>query len=55
METYPDRFTTDFEHNKEMLENANLESKWVRNRLAGYITKLMKRRESEGRVPASED
>lgn len=40
MERYPDAFsTTDFEHNKEAVTQlTNIESKEVRNRIAGYIT-----------------
>ena len=42
--TYPDKFTSDFEHNKRMvallLKGA---SKRVRNRVAGYITRLISR------------
>lgn len=41
---YPDRFTTDFEHNKRALEElVEAESKYVRNVLAGYITRYMRR------------
>lgn len=39
MERYPDAFTTDFDENKELVtELTNVESKQVRNRIAGYIT-----------------
>ncbi|GGL52828.1 30S ribosomal protein S17e [Halocalculus aciditolerans] len=40
MERYPDAFSTeDFDHNKEAVEQlTNIESKPVRNRIAGYIT-----------------
>jgi len=39
MERYPDAFSTDFEHNKELVnELTNIESKSVRNRIAGYVT-----------------
>lgn len=40
MERYPDAFSKeDFEHNKEAVEQlTNIESKPVRNRIAGYIT-----------------
>jgi small subunit ribosomal protein S17e len=40
MERYPDAFSTeDFEHNKEAVTQlTNIESKEVRNRIAGYIT-----------------
>jgi small subunit ribosomal protein S17e len=39
---YPDRFTTDFEENKKLL-NSLLEiySTRLRNRIAGYITRLV--------------
>jgi small subunit ribosomal protein S17e len=39
MERYPDAFGDDFEHNKELVEElTNIESKSVRNRIAGYVT-----------------
>ncbi|MEF8779015.1 MAG: 30S ribosomal protein S17e, partial [Natronomonas sp.] len=39
MERYPDAFASDFEHNKELVtELTNVESKGVRNRIAGYVT-----------------
>lgn len=38
MEEYPDAFGPDFEHNKErVMQLTNVESKSVRNRIAGYI------------------
>jgi small subunit ribosomal protein S17e len=40
MERYPDAFGDDFEHNKELVEElTNIESKSVRNRIAGYVTR----------------
>jgi small subunit ribosomal protein S17e len=40
MERYPDAFSTEFEHNKELVgELTNIESKGVRNRIAGYVTR----------------
>jgi small subunit ribosomal protein S17e len=40
MDRYPDAFADDFEHNKEVVtELTNVESKGVRNRIAGYITR----------------
>ena len=40
LERYPDAFTTDFEQNKESVEKlTNVESKGVRNRIAGYVTR----------------
>ena len=39
MERYPDAFGPDFEHNKDVVEElTNIESKGVRNRVAGYVT-----------------
>lgn len=40
MENYPNAFGHDFEHNKERVTQlTNIESKGVRNRVAGYITR----------------
>lgn len=40
LETYPNAFNTDFETNKDSVEQlTNVESKGVRNRIAGYITR----------------
>ena len=40
MNRYPDAFGDDFEHNKEVVtELTNVDSKGVRNRIAGYITR----------------
>jgi small subunit ribosomal protein S17e len=40
LERYPDAFGHDFEHNKDLVtELTNIESKGVRNRIAGYITR----------------
>ena len=42
MERYPKAFGDDFEHNKELVtELTNVESKGVRNRIAGYVTRKM--------------
>lgn len=39
LEQYPQAFNDDFEHNKESVtELTNVESKGVRNRIAGYVT-----------------
>ena len=43
LELYRDEFTTDFEHNKRMVEElTNIKSKTLRNRVAGYVTRLIK-------------
>ena len=40
LERYPESFNQDFETNKESVETlTNVESKSVRNRIAGYITR----------------
>lgn len=40
LERYPDAFTQDFEQNKDSInELTNVESKGVRNRIAGYVTR----------------
>jgi small subunit ribosomal protein S17e len=40
MERYPDAFGPDFEHNKEVVAKlTDIESKGVRNRIAGYVTR----------------
>jgi small subunit ribosomal protein S17e len=41
MQRHPDSFGSDFEENKKTLEDlALIPSKQLRNRIAGYITKL---------------
>lgn len=45
MAKYSDLFTTDFEKNKEYLNKfLKIQSKVVRNRIAGYITHLKKQK-----------
>ena len=40
LERYPEAFSTDFEQNKENVEKlTNIDSKEVRNRVAGYVTR----------------
>ena len=40
LERYPEAFSEDFEGNKESVEAlTNIESKGVRNRVAGYVTR----------------
>jgi small subunit ribosomal protein S17e len=49
-ERYPDRFTRDFEHNKKMVQElTNVTSKTIRNRIAGYVTRLVRMKE-EGKI-----
>ena len=40
---YPDDLTSDFEKNKEFLRKV-IESKSIRNKIAGYVVKLKKRK-----------
>ncbi|ASJ10071.1 30S ribosomal protein S17e [Thermococcus sp. P6] len=47
---YPHEFSRDFEHNKKKVEElTNVTSKTIRNRIAGYITKLVRMKE-EGKM-----
>ena len=40
LERYPEAFSTDFEHNKQAVEElTNITSKQVRNSIAGYIAR----------------
>ncbi len=44
IEAYPDNFSTDFEANKNRLvELADVPSKKLRNRIAGYIARMKKK------------
>ena len=44
LEKYPDKFTEDFKKNKEELEKLiKLESKKIRNLVAGYLVHLVKK------------
>ena len=41
IETYPNKFSTDFETNKKQLDEvARIPSNKIRNQIAGYITRL---------------
>jgi len=43
LELYPDAFTEDFQHNKQIVAIAvNAASKKLRNQIAGYVTHLVK-------------
>jgi small subunit ribosomal protein S17e len=45
IEKYPDKFTTDFKHNSKALDELmKMDSKRIRNRVAGYITTLLKQK-----------
>lgn len=58
LEIYPDKFTDDFETNKRLVQElTDITSKTVRNRVAGYITRLVKvekrRRQMEQELTAA--
>ena len=41
LERYPDKFTTDFENNKKLVDTlTNISSMKMRNRVAGYTVRL---------------
>ena len=43
LETYPDRFSTEYEFNKQKVaELTGTKSKKLRNIIAGYITRMVK-------------
>ena len=43
LEKLPNRFNSNFENNKTIVENfTNVNSRKIRNRVAGYITHLVK-------------
>jgi len=42
LERFPEKFTTNFESNKKLVESlTNISSAKLRNRIAGYITRLL--------------
>jgi small subunit ribosomal protein S17e len=48
MDKYERSFSTDFEQNKQFLNEIGVEvSKKLRNRIAGYVTRLMKIEETQ--------
>ena len=47
LERYSDKVTNEFEANKKVLDEINIAgSKKVRNKIAGYVTRIAKRRVS---------
>ncbi|MCF2136883.1 MAG: 30S ribosomal protein S17e [Candidatus Thorarchaeota archaeon] len=57
LQHYPDEFTVDFETNKRLVEQyTDVESKKVRNRIAGYVVRLVRTRmERETQLAEAED
>ena len=51
LETYPDLFTEDFEHNKRVVSQlVEVESKKLRNQIAGYVTRLVRLYKRTGKL-----
>ncbi len=43
LETYEDKFTNDFDENKKLVEEfSTVSTKHLRNKIAGYITRLVR-------------
>jgi small subunit ribosomal protein S17e len=56
MERHPEAFGSDFETNKKALEElAIIPSKQVRNRMAGYIAKMLKEDSVGNEEPSGDD
>lgn len=52
---YPDEFTADFETNKRLVEQyTDVKTKKVRNRIAGYLVRLVKIRLAMEQAEAAE-
>lgn len=48
MKEYEDEFSTDFEENKKKVQElSDVESKPIRNKIAGYITRAVKKNLAE--------
>jgi small subunit ribosomal protein S17e len=48
LERYPDKFTGDYEQNHNALDGlASIKSKPLKNKIAGYITTLLKQKSEE--------
>ncbi len=51
IETYPELFTEDFEHNKKVVSSLiETSSKRLRNQIAGYVTRLVRLYKRSGRL-----
>ena len=55
LQYYEDEFTSDFETNKRLVEQySDVKTKKVRNRIAGYVVVLVKRRIADEMVEAQQ-
>jgi small subunit ribosomal protein S17e len=49
VERYPDKFSSDYKQNRRALEElASINSKLLKNKIAGYIATLLEQRAREG-------
>jgi len=47
VQRYPDQFTDDYQHNKrKVAELTDVRSVMMRNKIAGYVTRFRKRKET---------
>ncbi|MGC8558274.1 MAG: 30S ribosomal protein S17e [Nitrososphaeria archaeon] len=52
---YHDKFTDDFQANKEFIDQVTeSESKYVRNRITGYVTRIIKKEKRAAGVATGE-
>lgn len=49
LQEHSDLFSTDFEHNKQVLNKIIEADKKTRNSIAGYITRLLKKEQSKSK------
>jgi len=55
MQYYEDEFTTDFETNKRLVEQyTDIRTKQVRNRVAGYMVRLVRQKIQDEEVEATQ-
>jgi small subunit ribosomal protein S17e len=48
IDKYPEAFTVDFENNKQLVDKlTSIESKIMRNRIAGYISRVKEEKKEE--------
>ena len=56
LELYPDKFSADFQNNKKVVESlAQISSAKLRNRIAGYITRLLSAASAEEAAEENEE
>ena len=56
VERFPEKFTTDFENNKKLVESlTNISSKKLRNKVTGYITQLQNQKKQNKVTPEQKE